>query len=309
MTSFRRLSVACTIATFFLVAVGGLVRATRSGLGCGTDWPDCRGRLIPALQTRAELIEFSHRLVASIVGLLIAWLAFTAIRHLRHDRPTLWSSVAALLLVVAQALLGAAVVAFELRANLVAVHLATALSVLGVLLFITVRAFVSDATHPQRDLSTSRRSRWAAAVVLALMLVGSYLGGKGGRLDPTDWPLLGGALIPDLSSEVLALHFLHRILAVVAGVAVAVAASAAVRSEITLSARLARVAMVLFSTQILVGALNVWTQLNEVVVALHLALASALWATLVVMALLTHPQVTRPPGAAHLRTRRVEASA
>ena len=62
---------ASVFTTFALIVLGGVVRVTGSGLGCGGEWPLCDGSLIPPL-TKEDIIEYSHRLVASaIVGPLI----------------------------------------------------------------------------------------------------------------------------------------------------------------------------------------------------------------------------------------------
>src|SRR5919197_6118306 len=75
----RRLRLLLTIAvvaTFALIVVGGVVRITDSGLGCGPagsglkGWPLCGGRALPLIQENA-VIEFSHRALASIVVVLI----------------------------------------------------------------------------------------------------------------------------------------------------------------------------------------------------------------------------------------------
>src|ERR671914_1541632 len=137
MSSFRRLTLASTMATLALVAIGGLVRATKSGLGCGTDWPDCGGRLVPSLETRAEIIEFSHRFTAAIVGFLILAVAIVAIRRLRDERRIKIASIAAFVLVVFQALLGAAVVKAELERLVVVAHLVAAMSLLALLVYLT----------------------------------------------------------------------------------------------------------------------------------------------------------------------------
>src|SRR5919201_2841956 len=88
---FRRLLNATILATFALIVIGGVVRVSDSGLGCGRQgsgtqgWPLCGGRLLPFLQEH-QVIEFSHRVVATIVVLLIVALAIGAFRRLRDRR-------------------------------------------------------------------------------------------------------------------------------------------------------------------------------------------------------------------------------
>ena len=67
------------------------MRVTDSGLGC-PDWPLCDGRIIPVFE-RAPLVEFSHRLVGSVVGLLSLAVAVLAVRHRRAERSVLLPSV------------------------------------------------------------------------------------------------------------------------------------------------------------------------------------------------------------------------
>src|ERR687888_2768215 len=87
LARFRRLLAATILATFALIVIGGFVRVSDSGLGCGAagsgteGWPLCGGRVLPFLQEH-QVIEFSHRVVATIVVILIAGLAFVAFRKL-----------------------------------------------------------------------------------------------------------------------------------------------------------------------------------------------------------------------------------
>ncbi|HEY8836435.1 MAG TPA: COX15/CtaA family protein, partial [Dehalococcoidia bacterium] len=56
MTTFQRLALATTVATYILVVIGGTVRVTGSGLAC-PDWPTCNGSVIPSVQrTRVNRI-------------------------------------------------------------------------------------------------------------------------------------------------------------------------------------------------------------------------------------------------------------
>ncbi|MGH2729244.1 MAG: COX15/CtaA family protein [Actinomycetota bacterium] len=299
MTSFRRVSVASLVATFLLVAVGGLVRATKSGLGCGTDWPHCSGRLVPSLETRAEIIEFSHRLTASVVVILLAVLALLAVRHYRRSPAILWPAIGAFVLVMWQAILGMIVVKLELEAESVVLHLGTALALLATLVYLVAAAHVAGGGVPSPDRSLTKRAGLAGGAVLILMLVGSYVTGREAGYVFSDWPLMGGRLVPDLGVELYAIHFLHRALAVIVG-GIVVAVTVPVirkRAEQPIPARLAIVALAGFAAEVLVGAGNVWTALNSALVTVHLAIGAVIYSCLVGIAVVCHPalQTVRQP--------------
>jgi heme A synthase len=292
MSSFRKLSIASLCTTFGLIAIGGLVRATKSGLGCGDDWPDCNGRLAPALETRAEIIEFSHRAVAGILVILLAVLMVSAIRNHRSERFIMWASIGAFLLVIGQALLGALVVWLHLKAESVVLHLSVALSLLALLTYlVTVTGEREKQQQLHRDRSLMRHAAGAAVVVFVLLLVGSYVSGKEAGLVFPDWPLMDGRAIPDVSGELEAIHFVHRLLAAVVGAIVLITGLRLIklRERAPHVVRLAQVAMGLFAVEILIGALNVWTELNSLVVTAHLAVGAFIWASLIAAAISLHP--------------------
>lgn len=293
MRAFKPLAIAATIATFLLISIGGLVRATKSGLGCGDDWPHCSGEVLPPLQDPNQIIEFSHRAVAGIVGIMIATLAVLAYKHYRDHPRILWATVGAFVLVVFQALLGMLVVKLDLAAEMVVVHLAAALSLLALLIYIsaTVRGPVDHAG----DASLSKRARFAAGSVFLLLLVGSYVSGTDAGYAFSDWPLMDGSLIPDLGIEAKAIHFFHRALAAIVGVVVFVVAFDILRkgAEFPAARGFAHAAAGLFALEVAIGALNVWTRLNAGAVTAHLAIGAAIWGTLVAASFVTSPAVAR----------------
>lgn len=288
MKAFRRLAVASTVATFVLVTIGGFVRATKSGLGCGDDWPHCSGTLVPALEQRAQIIEFSHRAVAGIVVILLAALALMAFRYYRSAPRVIKLSLGALGLVLFQAVLGAVVVKLHLDASSVVLHLATAMSLLALLTYLDIGLFKTDAAG---DASVSRRSAVAAGAVLVLLLVGSFVSGTDSGLAFPDWPLMNGALIPSFAVDEQAIHFLHRALAAVVGVIVVWACFGVIRrkQELPAAARFAHIAVGLFAVEVLIGAANVWTELNAVFVTAHLAVGALIWTSLVGMSAAARP--------------------
>ncbi|MEO8679280.1 MAG: COX15/CtaA family protein [Vicinamibacterales bacterium] len=154
LSSFQRLALWTTATTYFLILVGGLVRASGAGLGC-PDWPRCFGSWIPpasaaalppqfdpALFNRTLMwTEYLNRLLGVTVGFLILATAISAWRHHRHEPRILWTTVAALLLTGFQGWLGGRVVAHELAAWIVTVHMIVALVIVQLLLYATVRTW------------------------------------------------------------------------------------------------------------------------------------------------------------------------
>ena len=102
------LAVLSTLGMLLILLGGALVTKTESGLGCGRNWPDCNGNLIPKEITAEVLIEFSHRAVTLGVSVLILALAIWSWRRIGHVRETKFLAFISVFFLVLQALIGAA---------------------------------------------------------------------------------------------------------------------------------------------------------------------------------------------------------
>ncbi|HEX5040210.1 MAG TPA: heme o synthase [Candidatus Limnocylindria bacterium] len=279
MTRFAKLSVAAAVATFVLIAIGGLVRATDSGLGC-PDWPLCFADWVPPADLSAW-IEHSHRLTAAVfVGPLVGAVALiTVFTARRRDLPMLVAAVLAGVLVIVQSLIGAAVVLRGLAAELVTIHLGMALTVFAATIVIAERA--SNGPMPAQH-SRPVLTRLAAATALALfaqMLLGSWVTGHHAGLAFADFPLMGGTLLPDLVATQQSIQFAHRAMSVVVAILVVWTAVDVRRAtDSPLPRRLTELMVAGVAVQILLGGLNVITRLSAFSVVPHLALGAALWA-------------------------------
>ena len=193
---FRGLTVATVLSIFALVTVGGLVRVTESGLGC-PDWPLCHGKVVPPLDA-PTLIEYSHRLMASVAGVLVL---ATTLMVWRSHRSQAWLFIPAtlgLLLLVVQVLLGGVTVLAELPPSIVLAHLATAQALMACMVVVCMVALRGPS--PSVSVVESRRDRFPILAVgallagYALLLTGSYVTvSEATSACGQVWPLCPGA--------------------------------------------------------------------------------------------------------------------
>src|SRR6185369_8939848 len=141
LTRFQRLAAATVAAAFVLVVIGVAVRATNSGVACPT-WPGCfPGQALPSLDSSFNVwIEWIHRTVAAVIGVLILGMAALAVLDHRDRRSILWPSIAAVLLVGFQAWLGRETVRLGNSGESVTAHLAAAMALVGLLVYLLVRS-------------------------------------------------------------------------------------------------------------------------------------------------------------------------
>lgn len=226
LTSFQKLAMWTTGITYFLILVGGLVRASGAGLGC-PDWPRCFGSWVPP-SSAAELppqfdpsqfnptlmwTEYLNRLLGVTVGLLIFATLVSAWRHHRHTPRIFWPSLAAFLLVGFQGWLGGVVVQQELAAWLVTAHMLVALVIVSLLLYATVFAFFAQRGDVPVHATQRRTLGWAVTVVIGLTLGQVVLGTQ--VRERVDEALAVGTPRADVLVTVGSIDIWHRELALV----------------------------------------------------------------------------------------------
>jgi heme A synthase len=295
---FRRLAGVTIVATLVLILIGGIVRVSDSGLGCGPagsgthGWPLCEGGVVPAGSSES-IIEFSHRIAAAVVGVLILALFVIAWRSLRERKGILYGSIGAGVLVLAQAALGGLTVEEGLHEYLVAAHLGLAMLLLGLLIGLR-RA----ATPEQKQVEGTRALRvatvTASVLVLATIVAGGLVAGTEGEGKPTE-PILGahtacgeqfpgclGSFMPFGEDRLVDIHLTHRAFMYLAAIAVLAMTGIALRQGVR--NRAFWIASLVLAAQIALGIANVLAGEHAGLIAAHLMLGTALWCVVIVAA-------------------------
>ena len=287
MTGYQRLTVLTAVATLVLIGVGALVRTTGSGLGC-PDWPFCYGQIIPPAEKMA-IIEYSHRTLAMVVGFLIMGTAWVTLRHHSDDRPARTLAIISLPLLFLQAWFGKVIVERELPAEVVMIHLGTALALLAMLAVIAAFSVLGPArrrVESSERASVLRIAHIAAIVIAGVLMVGAYTVGSDAGVACTTWPSCAEGAVPFVDGGRLQhIHWLHRITVVAGLAAIGVLAMAAtnMRERTPILERAVWAALALYGVQIAIGALNILSGFAELVLVAHLAVGSAIWALLVLI--------------------------
>ncbi len=235
---FRRLARAGALLAACVVVLGAWVRLTAAGLGC-PDWPGCYGHLFPETTQRfAEAVhEMVHRYFASTLGAIIVALLVWAFLNRRARGQPLAAVSVLLLLVCVQGLLGMKTVTLLLQPLIVTAHLLGGLTTLALLWWLSLEPRSRPLTHPELSL---RKFALVALAALALQIaLGGWTSSNYAAIACPDLPTCQRSWWPDMdfrNAFVLwrglgvnyeggvlagparvAIHFTHRLGAVVVG--------------------------------------------------------------------------------------------
>ncbi|MGH7459313.1 MAG: heme o synthase [Longimicrobiaceae bacterium] len=305
----RRFGALGWIATglvYLTIVVGGVVRITGSGLGCGDDWPLCGGHWIPPM-TPETFIEYAHRLKALLVTGSVAALAGYGWRHRRKEpfrRLTAPAYLAAGLL-AAQIGLGALTVMLHLPAWTTILHLLTSMLLLGAVLTAASRSPVSGPLPPVDGFV--KLARAGAAGGLAVVALGAAVANTGSppaspAPSAAAWacqgfPLCNGELLPAGDALVL-LHWTHRLAAYLFVFLLLALLALAYRGGDSRRVRLAWAVAGTALAQGAVAGVMVLMELPDSLRVLHLALGGAVWGVAVLAAVLAGQSPARAPAPA-----------
>jgi heme A synthase len=323
----RKLALATLVATFVLILVGGVVRVSDSGLGCGPagsgfhGWPFCNGDVVPGVDLNS-IVEYTHRVLAVVVGFMMLALVVLAWRGKPSPAQPAEPAASApreyrlvtgvlLVLVAAQGALGGLTVEENLEEAYVAAHLGLAMLLLGLLLYLyrSLSGVEPEDGGPRiRVLAIA-----ATALVFCTIVAGGYMAGTQnyGRSDyqlgqgahhacGRQFPTCNGDFMPFGKAELVDIHLTHRAFMYLASILVIALVVTALRRGV--ATRYAWALLGLLGVQILVGALNVWLEEYELLILLHLALGTLLWATSLGMTLQLSPARERAPRRAEALT-------
>ncbi|MGH7641918.1 MAG: COX15/CtaA family protein [Candidatus Dormibacteria bacterium] len=276
------LALATGVLTYFLVILGSTVRVTESGMGC-PGWPLCYGQLGP-IDNFHSILEQSHRYLVSLVTVFVILTALAAWRFARRRPTVLWPALAALVIIVIQIILGAITVITHNAPITVALHLLTAMILLGIVWVTAVASLVERIPAVGRRL---RQRTWGTVVATFLVMIsGSLVVDGGATYACPSWP--GCSSSNGQPQQLVVIQDAHRLMVLIATILIALLVMRAARHWRHLKgARLvADLLAVLLLAQIAAGGLVATLGAPEGLQDLHLALGSATWATVVVLATL-----------------------
>ena len=296
---FAKFVAACTV---LLLLAGSLVTSTGSGLSV-PDWPTSYGwnmfTFPPSKWVGGILYEHGHRLIASGVGVLTVVLAV----WLWRAEPRGWMrrlGAAALGSVVLQGALGGITVLFFLPAAISTAH--AGLAEIFFCLTVSIALFTSPAWLRGEDVFDDPMLRRVATTTTAMIflqiLVGATMRHTDAGLAIPDFPWMFGHVIPDHCDLKIAVHFAHRLGALLVTLAVLATAAHiwyhhARRRRLTHPALLS---VALVAVQVTLGALTVLTRRNVWINSVHLVCGAIVLATSIVITLRSWRSGFEAPG-------------
>ena len=270
---FRLFATGAAAALYVIVVTGALVRLTGSGLGCES-WPGCQeGAFFPA-EDHHGFIEFGNRVFGAIpiAFTFLAWLSARRVATVRVQRLDLGT----FLLTLVQAPIGLIVIATDLEPTAVIVHFLLALLALGGSILVLLEAWGIGPAGEPVPVELRVAGFVLAAAALLLVLTGTLATAAGPHSGDPDvgrlWMLDDAMWVHVRAAGLFGLALLFVLGYLVAR-----------RARSPLLLRVGLVVAALAAAQAAVGELQWQLELPWGIVLLHVALAGALWASVVVL--------------------------
>jgi cytochrome c oxidase assembly protein subunit 15 len=320
LTLFRRLCFVATLVALCVVVMGAWVRLSHAGLGC-PDWPGCYGHLTVGeavenarhanaafperpLEPEKALKEMIHRYFASGLGLLIIGIAVVAWFNRRDPAQPMRLPGLLVALVVFQGLLGMWTVTLLVKPLIVTAHLVGGLATLSLLWWLALR--VDRTTRPPGERGLRRLALVGLLVLAVQILLGGWVSTNYSALACPDFPTCQRSFWPDMDFKDafilwrglgidyeggvldhparVAIHFVHRIGAVITALVLGFLAWRAIRNGQSRAVRLAGTALaVLLAVQWTVGPVMVLKALPLELATLHNGIAALLLLSVVAL--------------------------
>lgn len=264
--------------TLLVILWGAWVRISHSGDGCGDSWPLCQGQLIPDAETGKTWVEYSHRAMSGIYGLVVFWLWWLFRKH--PDHLVRRAAHFSFFFTITEALLGAKLVIFGLvsdnqtwgRTLVMSLHQINSLALSG-------SCFVWAYAYGRKHLAFRARALLSVILFSVIAVTGAWAS-LSMTLFPTQelWEGLMKDFAPD-SHHLLRLRILHPLTALLGGGGMAVylwmkSFEESADRRLHFETALFVLGAILFGLATLFFLAPVWMKLT------HLAVAHLLWAAL-----------------------------
>ena len=160
--------------TFIMIILGGIVKNSGSSLAC-PDWPLCFGEVMPTMEGGVA-IEHSHRLLGTLIGVFTCLLSLLASRMRKQQNFLFKLSIAALVFVIVQGILGGATVLSKISPLFSSFHLLISHLFFGILLWIyfTIRSL--NLKNITKNFKAPAKLKKIALIASALVIIQITLG-------------------------------------------------------------------------------------------------------------------------------------
>lgn len=213
----KGLAVAACIGMFLVLLMGATVTQTDSGRGCGDDWPLCHGKFVPAY-TIESIIEYSHRFVSGVVGLIILASTISVLWKVKRKDANIYA-LGALFFTLLQAGLGAAQVMNPQSEAILALHFGFSLLALTCTFLVVTSVWKAfqppsavGAKTPKRPITGGYKTAVLLTTLYAYIVVytGAYVSHTDSGGGCLGFPLCNGSVVPAGLEGATAIAFTHR---------------------------------------------------------------------------------------------------